>query len=103
MARADEYRQRRELSYQQSGLAAMGDRADKVHEVVSITFESATSAQVDVQISVTLQNGRKTWPHLGRFMLEDGVWKMSRESNLQISGLSCSAPQPDVEASRTGG
>jgi hypothetical protein len=103
VARAEEYRERQELAWQQSGLTAMGDQADMVQEVVSITFESPTSAQVDFQITVTLQSGRQTWPHHGRFILEDGVWKMSRESNLQISGLACSAPQPDAEACGTTG
>jgi hypothetical protein len=103
VARAEEYRERQELAWEQSGLTAMGDRADMVQEVVSISFESPTSAQVDFQITVTLQSGRQTWPHHGRFILEDGVWKMSRESNLQISGLACSAPQPDAESCGTTG
>jgi hypothetical protein len=90
---ADQIRERQKGAEVQSGLAAMGDQADKVHEVTSITFESATAAEVDFDITVTLQSGRNRYAHHGRFVLQDGVWKMSIESHLQISQLACSGPQ----------
>jgi hypothetical protein len=90
---ADQIRERQAGAEVQSGLAAMGDQADKVHEVTSITFESATAAEVDFDITVTLQSGRSRYAHHGRYVLQDGVWKMSIESHLQISQLACSGPQ----------
>jgi hypothetical protein len=91
---ADEIRARQKGAEVVSGLAAMGDRAQKVHELTSITFESETSAYVYFDIIVTLQNGRSRYPYQGRFVLQDGVWKMAAEYHLQVSSLACSSREP---------
>jgi hypothetical protein len=101
VARADEYRQRQAAAEEQAGMTAVDD-PDKVHEVVSITFESDEAALVQYDITVTLPGGRVTVPHRHRFILQDGVWKMSYDSYLQLSGLACTSPGGYGESCQTG-
>jgi hypothetical protein len=101
VARADEYLQRQTAAEEQSGMSAVGD-PEKVHEVVSITFESDEAAWVQYDITVTLPGGRVTVPHRHRFILQDGVWKMSYDSYLQLSGLACTSPGGYGESCQTG-
>jgi hypothetical protein len=101
VARADEYRQRQAAAEEQAGMTAVDD-PDKVHEVVSITFESDEAAVVQYDITVTLPGGRVTVPHRHRFIVQDGVWKMSYDSYLQLSGLACTSPGGYGESCQTG-
>jgi hypothetical protein len=101
VARADEYRQRQTAAEEQAGMTAVDD-PDKVHEVVSITFESDEAAMVQYDITVTLPGGRVTVPHRHRFILQDGLWKMSYDSYLQLSGLACTSPGGYGESCQTG-